>query len=289
MFYFYYFLLIIFCLAFQWKYNISLGNVSIYTLLVQPFTTGEMGFMMGPAWFLLSLFLVQFLFVLIFPIIRIFFKNIYLQFCFFFSLSLISVILNNRTVNINEFVLMMYRTLIGLFFYFLGFFYKNKIENKVNIFNGSILFFCLFIISFLTAKFYPATLFDMRQGIYHNHIFLFFITSLIGIYISIFISKGLDKILKKNDFLHLVGKNSFYIMIFHFFVNFFVSFILLKVNFVNPNEWGPILVNSGIRPYEINNLWFVYISLGIILPTLYGLLIEKLKTRINENQSFAIK
>ena len=75
LFYFYYVIMIVFYFLFNLKYKISFGVIDFYSFFIQPFTTGIIGFMLGPGWFILSLFLVQAVFIIINPLIKKIIKN----------------------------------------------------------------------------------------------------------------------------------------------------------------------------------------------------------------------
>lgn len=62
--------MIAFNFLFNFKYKISFGVVNFYSFFIQPFTTGNIGFLLGPGWFILSLFLVQTVFIFIYPLIK---------------------------------------------------------------------------------------------------------------------------------------------------------------------------------------------------------------------------
>jgi fucose 4-O-acetylase-like acetyltransferase len=280
LFYFYYFIFFLFAFLFYLKYKIFFWNFSFDKLFIQPFTSGSIGFWLEPAWFIFSLFLVQTSFVFIYPKIKIILKNNFLQLLFFIFLALISIYLNNSGWNKNQFLLMITRTLLGMSFYYLGFFYKKNIENKINIFNGFLIFFNLITISILNIIFGVDLLFNMRMGIYSNNVYLPLLSSLIGIYLSLLLAKGLNKIIKnENDLFHLIGRNTYYIMIFHFFCFFIISFIFFKINNVSDIYLIKLFVWT-FAPSDIINInvfWPIYVCFGVLIPTFYGELINKIK------------
>lgn len=283
-FYFYFLLLIIISLFIAHKYSISLGTISLRIFLINPFTwgLGNPGFFMNPSWFVVSLFLVQSIFVLIFPIIKKYLKNDLYKLLFFIFIGLFSIYLNNVNNNLgqfkNELILTITRTIIGIMFYYFGYFYNINIENKINIFNGKVLILSMILISFITS-FNLNINFLMVNGSYYGHVFLPIIVSIIGIYISVFIAKSLSKVIKnKNDILHIIGKNSYYIMIFHLFIFFVISLFYFKINNISDVYYSN-LAEFPFFPNIINKnkFWPIYISLGILLPTFYGEFYKKIK------------
>lgn len=160
---------------------------------------------MGPTWFILSLFLVQTVFIFIYPLIKKIFKKDFYKLIFFLLLGIMSIYLSNRGWNLNGYLLMILRTIAGMTFYYFGYFYKRNIENKINIFNGKTLILSLILMSILVNT-NINLLFGFNTMSFNGQTLLPIITSIIGIYISIFIAKGLNKIIKnKNDILHIIG------------------------------------------------------------------------------------
>ena len=281
LFYFYYVIMIVFYFLFNLKYKISFGVIDFYSFFIQPFTTGIIGFMLGPGWFILSLFLVQAVFIIINPLIKKIIKNDYQKLLFFLLLGIVSIYLNNKGWYENEWLLLISRTFIGIMFYYFGLFYKKNIENK-NIFNSKFLLITLSLNMILSASFFPNTLVDMRNGFYHGHIILPILMSIIGIYFTLFISKCLNFILEENNLFSVIGKYTFYIMMLHFFVNFLISFVLIKLNSVSSELWKDILLKSAITPYLIEKYWPLFIICGVLLPAFYGVLLKKIKVKIGK-------
>jgi len=284
LFYFYLVFMIIFCSLVSWKYNISLGTISFYDIFIKPFTIGidNPGFLIGSTWFILSLFLVQTVFVLIYPLIKRIIKNDYFKLLFFLILGIVSIYLSNKGWNKNEYLLMVLRTLTGMTFYYLGYFYKRNVENKIDIYNGKVII-GLFLILILVLKNTNINFnFGFNSMTFHNQLLTPIITSIIGIYISIFIAKGLSKIIKnENDILHKIGRNSLYIMIFHTSVFFIISLLFFKINHISEYYYSNLTVFPFASEGFINknNFWPLYVSLGLLLPTLYGEVVGRLKKR----------
>ena len=279
LFYFYLLIMVIFSLLIRWKYSISLGTISWYTIFVKPFTMGpeNPGFLMGPAWFILSLFLVQSIFVFLYPLIKKIFKKDFFKILFFLFFGIISIYFSNQSWSRNEFIIMILRTNIGIMFYYLGYFYKKNIENKINIFNGKILSLSLLLMSLLVITNINLK-FSFVSVEFGGQVLIPFTTSIIGIYISIFIAKGLDKIIKnENDILHIIGRNSLYIMIFQFLVFFIISLLFFKSYHILDDFYSLLTLYPYCPSYiDINKFWPLYIGLGLLLPSLYGEMVSKL-------------
>lgn len=276
LFYFCYVIMIVFNFLFYFKYKISFGAINFYSFFVLPFTTGGVDFMIGPSWFILSLFLVQTFFIFLYPLVKKIIENDYLKLLFFLLLGIASIYLNNKGWCKNEWLLLISRTFVGVMFYYFGLFYRKKVEN-INIFNSKFLLITLFLNMIISARFFPDTLIDIRSGSYHGHIILPIFMASIGIYLTLFISKCLVFILEEKNVFSIIGKYTFYIMMFHLFVNFLISFILIKLNSIPSELWRDLLLKSRLFPFLIEKLWPIYIILGIMVPVFFGVLFEKFK------------
>ncbi|HQC43318.1 MAG TPA: hypothetical protein PLV91_07600 [Verrucomicrobiota bacterium] len=71
-------------------------------------------------------------------------------------------------------------------------------------------------------------------------------------------------------------------MMLHFFVNFLISFVLIKLNSVSSELWKDILLKSAITPYLIEKYWPLFIICGVLLPAFYGVLLKKIKVKIGK-------
>jgi fucose 4-O-acetylase-like acetyltransferase len=197
---------------------------------------------------------------------------------FFLLLGIVSIYLSNKGWTRNEYLLMISRTMIGMMFYYFGYFYKLKIEGKFNIFNGRFLFLSLLIISVMTV-FVPDLYFGFGAVDFRGRIFVPIITSIIGIYISILIARALDFIIKdRNDLLHMIGRNSVYIMFFHFLIFFIISFLYFKINHISEYYYSSLAQFPYCpSPVNLDILWPLYICFGLLIPTFYGELVSRFK------------
>lgn len=114
---------------------------------------------------------------------------------------------------------------------------------------------------------------NMVQDEYTN-IFLFLIGSISGIYITIYISKIIDK--KYNArLLKYIGKNTFIIMALHFLA--FKLVIVIQVIFykdsINNLEKFPIYISDG-------GWWIIYTFSGIFIPLVIKQIVISLKRYI---------
>lgn len=139
-----------------------------------------------------------------------------------------------------------------MFFVYLGFLYKSNIEGKFNIFSTKISFAVIAVQSllWLTNKDYTPTdgvglSYILVWGKF-NDFLITILTSLTGIWITLYITEIIYPYLKDNKFIFAMGQNTYHIMTNHLFIMYLITIVLMEI--------------KGI-PIEIKNLhdiyWFV--------------------------------
>ena len=256
-------------------------RVNLYNELIMPFLTGHQLDLISPLWFVPCLFITLILYKLF----------SYIKFCdgvrFFFYLILCFLAANLDKFSDNIFYLPFIRSFFALFFVHLGFIYKNKIEDKINIFTPKILYSILILQSILwlfNKDFSPLDGIGLHYllvwGKFFNP-FVSILTSLTGIYIVLFIIEVIYPYLKNWNFIHKIGQNTYHIMANHLLI-----FNILTYSF---------LYIKGI-PFDVKNssdiYWFYfplkttyfYFVVGVISTVYFGEFLKFLKRKI-----FAVK
>jgi fucose 4-O-acetylase-like acetyltransferase len=256
----------------QWVYSVNLSS-----FFVQPWITGNQYLFNLAAWFVLSLFLIQVVFVLIrrtFNKLKL--TNEYFLFAFFLALGLIGTYLVSLGYT-NSFYLILDRTLFGLPFVQLGVLYKTKLEkfDKPSI----ISVIALIIAQFSLLQIYGNLDFDTLSLTFHGKILEPFLTSFTGIWLCLQVSMVFAKILSPRTLpsrlLKHIGDNSWSIM-----VNQFLGFWLLSTAFfvIGANGFNLSAYKTNIYyEYLINgdaHFAILYLLVGISFPLLftYGLI-----------------
>lgn len=228
----------------------------------------------GTFWFFIVLFFTSILFCLI----SYFIENYILrdkEYVRFFIITTCFVIGNLATFNkISLPRLIDNRALVALSVYYLGYMYK-KYESKISM---NIYFaFAAFILLFLNKRY---GIIAMDSNIYSSPAF-FILNSILGIYLNIYVGKLLDTKFKFN-LLQYIGKNSLYIMVFHFLAFKVVNFIqvLLYRYPVYRVATFPVIRNNGLW-------WIPYAIAGTLLPIGIKYLFDTIikKTKINSINS----
>lgn len=203
-------------------------------IFFRPFWDGAQWGINMPAWFALSLFLIQVVYVLtrkLLSYIKI--KNEYILFIFFLMLGIIGVKLTYMGYR-EKWYLTITKVMFGIAFYSMGYLYKSKMEiimNKIKNIPYFIVVLLLQYYIFVIADI-PVKL-SMWKGIYNEmegHCYTPFITALPAIYFWIRIAKILTPAFENSKIINRLSENTFSIMMHHQFVAFCLNFLLLKIN-----------------------------------------------------------
>ena len=252
-----------------WAMPVTLKNE-----FLMPFLTGHQIDLISPLWFVPQLFVTL--------IVYKGFSNIkcsgYLKTGLFFLFALAAIQLGQWRENL--YILLLLRTMYSLLFVHLGYLYKTRLEGKINIFSSKIFFFVVILqaLLWLTNKdFTPADgiglSFILVWGEFDNWI-VPIITSLTGIWMSLFLVEVFYDRVKDWDFLQKIGQNTYHIMANHLLVFNVITYLFLYF--------------KGI-PFDIKNnadiYWFyfpvkttyLYFVAGIFITTYFGEFLKYLK------------
>lgn len=271
-------------------------EINLFNEIVMPFLTGHQLDLISPLWFVPCLFITLLFYkgfsVVKLPVIKI--KNFsigedFLKLVFYFALAFFAVYFQKFAQNIS--LLWLFRSAFALLFVHFGYLYRKYIiENKEdfckknfiksNFFSSRIFCFVVIVqsILWLTNKdFTPqdgiGLHFLLVWGEYNNLI-VPILTSLSGIWISLFIVEILYDKIKDWNFLKKIGQNSYHIMANHILIFNIITY--------------SILYFKGI-PFDVKNnadiYWFYcplkttyfYFIIGIMISTCLGEIIKKAK------------
>ncbi len=251
--------------------------VNLYNEIIMPFLTGHQLDLIAPLWFVPCLFITLFIYK-VFSYIKM--KPI-IRFFIYFLITFIAANCDKYSDNI--FILPFVRSFFALFFVHLGYIYKKNIEDKVNIFSPKIVYMVIIlqcILWLFNTDFSPLDGIGLHYllvwGKFYNPC-LAILTSLTGIYISLFIIEIIYPYLKNWNFIHKIGQNSYHIMANHLLVFNIITYLLLYI--------------KGI-PFEVKNsqdiYWFYfplkttyfYFIIGVILTVYIGEFLKLLKQKM---------
>ena len=251
--------------------------VTWYNELIIPFLTGHQLDLTSPLWFVPQLFTTLVLY-----------KLLYKLPCSNFTKSVIYTLIALVAIQLEKFagnfyVLYLLRTMFSLLFVHLGHLYTTQIKGKYNIFTGKIFLLVTIVQSLLwltNADYTPADGIGLSYilvwGEFDNWI-VPVITSITGIWMSLFIVEIFYNKVKNWSFLHKIGQNTYHIMANHLLVFNLITYTLLAI--------------KGI-PFDIKNnadiYWFycplkttyLYFITGIISTTLIGEGLKNVRKKI---------
>lgn len=254
-----------------WGMPINLKNE-----LLMPFLTGHQLDLISPLWFVPCLFITLIIYKL-FSYLKI---SDYLKLFIYLIFALTSIQMQEYA---NIYVLWILRSAFALFFVHLGYIYKKFNISEKELFSAKVFYFIMIIQSllWLTNKDYTpqdgiGLHYLLVWGTYENAI-VPILTSITGIWISLFIVNVCFNYVKDWDFIEKIGQNTYHIMANH----------LLIFNLITYS----ILTAKGI-PFDVKNssdiYWFYnpvittyfYFVFGVIATTYIGILIKYVKNKV---------
>lgn len=256
------------------------SEFTIKNFFIRPFVDGHQYDLFLPAWFVLQLFIIQVVFLFLYKFIKKITSKKYIHFLIFLSLALLGTTVGTL-FSLENIYLIACRTFFGLFFFYFGLLYRNSIE-KITIFNTKILFFIIILQVILSQNFNVN--YELVWGKFHGGIALPIVTSINGIYLYLFITKSLYRLIPKNDFLVKIGENSFHIMANHLLIFFILNIFFIKFN----NLEFSLLQNIWFK-YNIEKTWWLYISLGVLVPTIITFIFNNIKNYIQVKNTLYFK
>ena len=209
--------------------------------------------------------------------------NRYVHLVFFAVLGVLSIYLT-KFFPMNSILLVIVRTLFSMFFVYLGFFYTQFIKDRHDIFTAK----CLgFVICLQAVLWLFNTDYDPVQGIGLSYILVWgqfntagivpLLTSLTGIWASLFVVKILYPYLKDIKFLQYMGNVTYHIMANHLFVMYLLTVFLLWVNGVPISEKSNHDICWIFDPVKNTYLYFV---VTMVVTTYLGVGLKRMKDYI---------
>ena len=262
------------------------GNLpNLKNFFIQPFFNGHQYLLDCALWFVPQLFISLITFVILYKVFKILIKKDRLIFISFLSITLLSIFLsgNNYEKFDQSLGLIAFRTMFSLFFIYLGFIYKLKIEDKYakKIFSLNLLPF-IFLIQAI-CWLIPSKPFDKGSTIldyiiiwnYFPNKITPIITSFTGIWLTIFIAKLITPYVKPGCFLDKIGRNTFHIMANHLFVFYIISTIFLSLNHIS--LYTLKAYDYVYYIYKPEKYIFFYIIISFTLTSIFAIFIKNIK------------
>jgi len=254
-----------------WAMPVTLKNE-----LIIPFLTGHQIDLTSPLWFVPQLFIS----LIVYKIFNYIKCNEIIKITIFTILALIAVQLGKYRENL--YILLTLRTLFSLLFIHLGYLYKTKIEGRYDIFTNKIFFAVVILqaVLWLTNKDFTPTdgiglSFILVWGEFDNWL-VPILTSLTGIWMSLFIIESFYEKIKDWTFFHKIGQNTYHIMANHLLVFNIITYTILYLKGI-PFD---IKNNADIYwfYYPLKTTYFYFVT-GIIVTTYFGEFLKFIKSK----------
>lgn len=257
--------------------------VTLKNELLIPFITGHQLDLISPLWFVPQIFISLIVYFILNKLFGSLKLNNFTKIMIYFILALVAVQLGRFSDNV--YLLPLIRTLFSLIFIFLGYFYQNNIEGKKNIFGLNIFSAVIILQSLLwltNADYTPidgiGLSYILVWGEFDNWI-VPLITSLTGIWMSLFIVNIFYDYVKDWKFLNKVGQNTYHIMANHLLIFNIITYSALYVKHI------PLSVKNGMDIYWFYSplkTTYLYFVAGLIVTTYLGEFLKQIKKYILE-------
>lgn len=261
-----------------WGMPISLKN-----FFITPFLNGHQFDLSCPMWFVTQLFMTMIAFLLIFKLLNKITTNKFTHLAFFTITGIAAIPLCKWLEPASPpppLILVIIRTMFSMFFVYLGYFYTHYIKDNYNIFTpkwlGSMI--VLQSILWLFNRDY-----DPVHGIGLSYVLVWarfdeqlivpVITSITGIWASLFTVKILYPYLKDIKLIQYMGKVTYHIMANHLLVMYIITAILLHINNIPITERANHDIYWIYNPIQTTYFYFV---ITMLVTTYGGVLQQKI-------------
>lgn len=259
-----------------WGMELNLKN-----FFITPFLNGHQFDLSCPMWFVPQLFITMIMFLFLERQLRGFSEKIKFLFYVIIGLSAIPLC---KFFPVTPIFLVLIRTMFSLLFVYLGYFYIKKIHNNYNIFTPKI----LGIVTCLQALLWHFNRdFTPEHGIglsyvlvwarFDNQLIVPVLTSITGIWFSLFFVEITYNYLKNIKFVKIIGENTYHIMANHLFIMYIITAIILMINGI------PMSVRNEHNIYWIYNPTqntYLYFVITMVATTYMGQGLRTFKKKI---------
>lgn len=192
----------------------------------------------------------------------------------------------SKVIELTPASLIAVRTMFSLFFVYLGNFYTKKIKGNYNIFTPKIL---AAVICIQAVLWHFNRDFDPEHGIglsyvlvwarFDSQIIVPVLTSITGIWFSLFFINVTYDYLKNIKFIKLVGENTYHIMANHLLVMYIITAVIFWINGIPISERSRHDIYWIFNPVQNTYLYFV---LTMLITTYTGAGLKWLKANYNK-------
>lgn len=256
--------------------------VSLKNFFITPFLNGHQFDLSCPLWFVTQLFMTMIVFLFLLRTLKKINNNKYFHLIFFAILGF-GAIPFSKINAVTPFTLVVIRTMMSLFFVYLGYFYTHNIKDKFDIFTPKWFGVVIVLQSFLWLFNRD---FDPVQGIGLSYVLVWarfdeqlivpVLTSITGIWAALFTVKILYPYLKDVKFLQDMGNVTYHIMANHLFVMYLITAVLLYIHGIPVSERANHDIYWIYNPKQTTYLYFV---LTMVITTYIGVCQRSIKQK----------
>ena len=256
-------------------------ELSFKNFFITPFLNGHQFDLSCPMWFVTQLFMTMITFLFL----QRHFRNLNEKTrAVIYTVMGFSAIPLSKMFPLTPLFLVVIRTMFSLFFVYLGHVYTTKIHGKYDIFTPKILGA---VICLQAVLWHFNRDFDPVHGIglsyvlvwarFDSQIIVPVLTSITGIWFSLFFINVTYDYLKNIKFIKLVGENTYHIMANHLFVMYLITAVIFKINGIPISERNEHNIYWIFNPVQNTYLYFV---LTMLITTYIGAGLKWIKSKI---------
>ena len=260
--------------------------VSLKNFFITPFLNGHQFDLSCLLWFVTQLFMTMMVFLFLFRVLKKIKDNSLFHLIFFTILGVTAIPLS-KIIHLDAFTLVVVRIMFSIFFVYLGYYYRNFVEDKIDIFTYK-WFWTIIVIQSVLWLFNRD--FDPEHGIGLSYVLVWarfdqqlvvpVITAVTGIWASLWVLKITYPYLKDSKFVRLMGENTYHIMANHLLVMYIITAIFFYFNGIPISERAKHDVYWIYNPVQTTYLYFV---LTMFICTYTGAGLRWIKNRFFKN------
>lgn len=255
---------------------------SLKNFFITPFLNGHQFDLSCPMWFVTQLFMTMIVFLFLFRVLKKSFDNKFFHLGFFALLG-IAAIPVSKVITLDSVTLIIIRIMFSLFFVYLGYYYRNYIEDKVNIFT---LKWAGAVIALQSVLWLFNRDFDPEHGIGLSYVLVWarfdeqmivpVITALTGIWASLLVVKLVYPYVKDSKFIKYTGETTYHIMANHLLVMYIITAVFLHIHNIPIQERANHDIYWIYNPIQTTYFYFV---LTMVISTYSGVALQWCKKK----------
>lgn len=267
-------------------------QLSFKNFFITPFLNGHQFDLSCPLWFVTQLFMTMITFLFLFRILRKVTENKYIHLLIFSVIGMLAIPFD-KYFAVTPVMLVVIRTMMSLLFVYWGYFYTHYIKDNHNIFTPKWLgiIVCLQSILWLFNRdFTPeqgiGLSYILVWGRFDNQLIVPILTSLTGIWASLFTVKILYPYLKNVKFIQDMGNVTYHIMANHLLVMYIITAIFMKIHGIPIAERANHDIYWIYNPVQTTYLYFV---VTMIVTTYVGVGLKKLHSLVENKCNITLE